>query len=170
MRLLKAKAHFLRSTTPPSFHHLVMIRTVLVTPTRVLIGPPSQEPSNSVTRRYHDRLDGIIRVQFADEEDRLHVSSQPYLSKTAHQLTGRSAKVAEYTKQADNLRPEVGIMARVRRALQHGLKIGGRRFMPVASSASQQKSVLLLKHKPAGQQTEVLCQIGITRFGSSTRK
>lgn len=55
--------------------HLVMIRTVLVTPTRVLIGPKQQEPSNSVTRRYADRLDGIIRVQFADEEDQLWVRS-----------------------------------------------------------------------------------------------
>lgn len=52
-----------------------MIRTVLVTPTRVLVSPPQQEPSNSVTRRYHDKLDGIIRVQFADEEDKLFVSA-----------------------------------------------------------------------------------------------
>jgi RNA-dependent RNA polymerase len=32
-------------------------------------------------------------------------------------------------------------MARIRRALQHGLLIGGRTFLPVASSASQQKYV-----------------------------
>ena len=56
--------------------HLVMIRTVLVTPTRVLIGAPQREPSNSVTRRYADKLDGIIRVQFADEEDKLQVSQR----------------------------------------------------------------------------------------------
>ena len=51
-----------------------MIRTVLVTPTRLLIGAPQQEPSNSVTRRYMDKIDGIVRVQFTDEEDRIFVS------------------------------------------------------------------------------------------------
>jgi RNA-dependent RNA polymerase len=40
------------------------------------MGPPQQEPSNSVTRRYADRLDGIIRVMFTDEEDRLFVGSR----------------------------------------------------------------------------------------------
>lgn len=50
-----------------------MIRSVMITPTRVLIGPPQQEPSNSVTRRYADKLEGIIRVSFTDEEDRLFV-------------------------------------------------------------------------------------------------
>jgi RNA-dependent RNA polymerase len=68
------KASFLRREDPPELSHLVMIRNVLVTPTRVLIGPPQPEPSNSVTRRYHDRLDGIARVTFTDEEDRLWVS------------------------------------------------------------------------------------------------
>jgi RNA-dependent RNA polymerase len=68
------KARFLRTVAPPQLSHLVMIRNVLVTPTRVLIGPPQQEPSNSVTRRYQDKLDGIARVTFTDEEDRLFVS------------------------------------------------------------------------------------------------
>lgn len=45
-----------------------------MTPTRVLIGPPQPEPSNSVTRRYAKQLDGIARVTFTDEEDRLWVS------------------------------------------------------------------------------------------------
>ncbi|GFZ50894.1 hypothetical protein JCM24511_08652 [Saitozyma sp. JCM 24511] len=117
--IVRGKARFLRHVPPKCLDHLVMIRTVLVTPTRILIGPPQQEPSNSVTRRYSDKLDGIIRVQFADEEDALFV--------------------ADYTKQADSLRPDVGPMARVRRALQHGIVIGGQRFLPVASSASQQK-------------------------------
>ena len=45
----------------------------------------------------------------------------------------------DQTKQHDSIRPEVGIMARVRRALQHGIVIGGQTFMPVASSPSQQK-------------------------------
>lgn len=132
------KARFLRHVPPKCLDHLVMIRTVLVTPTRILIGPPQQEPSNSVTRRYSDKLDGIIRVQFADEEDALFVSGPraPLLSLRRVLIPGQ---VADYTKQADSLRPDVGPMARVRRALQHGIVIGGQRFLPVASSASQQK-------------------------------
>ncbi|ORY35716.1 RNA dependent RNA polymerase-domain-containing protein [Naematelia encephala] len=118
-KVIRAKARYLRKEPPPPYSHLVMIRSVLVTPTRLLIGPPQQEPSNSVTRRYADRLEAIVRVQFTDEEDRLHV--------------------AEYTKQADELQKDVGIMARVRRALWHGITIGGRTYMPVASSSSQQK-------------------------------
>ncbi|WVQ95053.1 hypothetical protein IAU59_002145 [Kwoniella sp. CBS 9459] len=117
--VVQKTASFLRRKEAPKLSHLVLIRTVLVTPTRVLVGPPQQEPQNSVTRRYKDRIDAIIRVQFADEEDRLFAGDK--------------------VKQADNLRPDVGIMARVRRALQHGLVIGGQTYLPVASSASQQK-------------------------------
>ncbi|WWD19157.1 hypothetical protein CI109_103615 [Kwoniella shandongensis] len=69
--LIPERAAFLRRKSPQTLSHLVLIRTVLVTPTRLLVGPPQQEPSNSVTRKYADKLDGIIRVQFADEEDRL---------------------------------------------------------------------------------------------------
>ncbi|AFR96691.2 RNA-dependent RNA polymerase 1 [Cryptococcus neoformans C23] len=117
--LIPKLAAFLRRRPPYIQPHLVLIRTVLVTPTRLLIGPPQYEPSNSVTRRYHDKLDGIIRVQFTDEEDRLFI--------------------ADYMKLVDSINPAVGIMARVRRALQFGLVIGGETFYPVASSASQQK-------------------------------
>ncbi|WVR09516.1 hypothetical protein IAU60_006584 [Kwoniella sp. DSM 27419] len=117
--VVRQTAKCLRRKPPPNLDHLVLIRTVLVTPTRVLVGPRQHEPSNSVTRRYADRLDGIIRVQFTDEEDRLHI--------------------ANYVKQADELRPDIGIPARIRRCLQHGLVIGGQTFLPVAASASQQK-------------------------------
>ncbi|OCF31540.1 RNA-dependent RNA polymerase 1 [Kwoniella heveanensis BCC8398] len=117
--VVQKTASFLRRKEPPKLSHLVLIRTVLVTPTRVLVGPPQQEPQNSVTRKYKDRIDAVIRVQFADEEDKLFAGDK--------------------VKQADNLRPDVGLMARVRRALQHGLIIGGQTYMPVASSASQQK-------------------------------
>ncbi|WVQ80184.1 hypothetical protein IAT38_002289 [Cryptococcus sp. DSM 104549] len=117
--LVPRMASFLRRKAPYSQAHLALIRTVLITPTRLLIGPPQQEPSNSVTRKYSDKLDGIIRVQFTDEEDRMFI--------------------ADYVKQADNIKPEQGIMARVRRALQYGIVVGGETFYPVASSASQQK-------------------------------
>jgi len=71
---ISGKARFLRRATSIMLPHLVMIRTVIVTPTRVLSGPLQQEPSNSVTRKYSRSLDAIIRVNFTDEEDRLHVS------------------------------------------------------------------------------------------------
>jgi len=74
------KASYLRHIEPPKFSHLVIVRTVLVTPTRLLVSPPQQEPSNTVTRRYANRLDGIIRVIFSDEEDRLHVCHAHLLS------------------------------------------------------------------------------------------
>lgn len=50
-----------------------------MTPTRLVISPPQQEPSNSVTRRYAERIDSIIRVVFADEEDKLFVSRRSSL-------------------------------------------------------------------------------------------
>jgi RNA-dependent RNA polymerase len=136
------KAAYLRHIEPPNFSHLVIIRTVLVTPTRLLISPPQQEASNSVTRRYADKLNGIVRVCFSDEEDTLYVCS--FVEVWNCELT--VGQVAEYTKQADQYRPDVGVMARVRRALKHGIMIGGRRFMPVASSASQQKFVKPVNH------------------------
>ncbi|WVQ72940.1 hypothetical protein IAR50_002502 [Cryptococcus sp. DSM 104548] len=108
-------AAFLRRRPVCTQPHQVLIRTVLVTPTRVLVEPPQHETSNSVTRKYSDKLDGLIRVQFTDEDDRL------------------------YLKEADNIDPAVGLMARVRRALQYGLVICGETFYPVASSSSQQR-------------------------------
>jgi hypothetical protein len=87
------RARFLRTSNkkePVRLAHLVMIRNVLVTPTRLLIGPPQPEPSNSVTRRYGKQLEGIARVTFTDEEDRLFVSSQH----------SNSADMRRRTKQA----------------------------------------------------------------------
>ncbi|KAK8854698.1 hypothetical protein IAR55_003437 [Kwoniella newhampshirensis] len=75
--LIPKRAAYLRRKPSQKLSHLVLIRTVLVTPTRLLIGPPQQEPSNSVTRRYADKLDGIIRAQFTDEEDKLFLP-QPH--------------------------------------------------------------------------------------------
>ena len=78
--------------------HLVMVRTVLVTPTRLVISPPQQEPSNSVTRRYKDKIDAVIRVQFADEEDKLFVSETQRIAKLSgwsEELIDRSLTARE---------------------------------------------------------------------------
>ncbi|KAL1413347.1 hypothetical protein Q8F55_001106 [Vanrija albida] len=108
-----------RGPLPKRTDHLVMIRTVQITPTRVLVAPPMPETSNSVTRKYNDRLDAIIRVQFRDEGDRLQVIHQ--------------------ARQTDEHDKEVGLMSRVRRAMYYGINVGGRRYLPIASSSSQQK-------------------------------
>lgn len=114
-----------------NLEHLVRIRSVQVTPTRVLVGPPQQETSNSVTREYADKLDALIRVQFVDERDRLHVSwAVSFIT---------NSQILDYTKRGDVLCPNVGLMARIRCALQHGIMIAGQRFYPIASSSSQQK-------------------------------
>ena len=126
------KASYLRRSDAPNRAHLVMVRTVLVTPTRLVISPPQPEPSNSVTRRYANKIDGIIRVQFADEEDKLFVSNR-------HLERAKGLQVQEGTREFDKQHPDLGLMGRVRRALQHGVVLGGRRFLPVASSSSQQK-------------------------------
>ena len=126
------KSAWLRHMPTPELGHLVMIRTVQVTPTRVLIGPPQPEPSNSVTRRYGDRLDGLIRVQFSDEEDRLHVCAW------SHQATNNHRCKTTRNRQMRLVPLLVSWLASVER-WQHGLVIGVRRFTPVASSASQQK-------------------------------
>ena len=76
----------------PCPNDLVMFRTVLVTPTRLLISFPQQEPSNSVTRRYHDRLDVILRVVFTNEEEKLFLSFFGDLA---------DGNVQDDTKQAD---------------------------------------------------------------------
>ncbi|RSH88373.1 uncharacterized protein EHS24_000913 [Apiotrichum porosum] len=128
-RLIPFRANNMRLGNMRMLDHVVRIRTVQVTPTRILVGPPQEETSNSVTRRYHDKLDAIIRVQFVDEGDRLHI--------------------LDYTKHADKMLPQVGLMARIRRTLQYGIMIAGERYYPVASSSSQQKdhSIWFINHR-----------------------
>jgi RNA-dependent RNA polymerase len=122
-------------------NHVVMIRTIQVTPTRLLIGPPQQEASNTVTRKYSDNLDDIIRVQFVDEGERIHI--------------------LDYAKAADSIMPGVGLMARIRRALNQGIRVGGKLFFPIASSGSQQKDHSIWFFNPAAiDRTELFRWIG----------
>lgn len=85
--------------------HVVMIRTVQVTPTRLLIGPPQQEASNTVTRRYNSNLDDIIRVQFVDEGDRLHVSSHEGHADHEDSWLRQACRRAHSTSWSDGSRP-----------------------------------------------------------------
>ncbi|BEI83326.1 hypothetical protein CcaverHIS002_0311940 [Cutaneotrichosporon cavernicola] len=124
--------------------HVALIRTIQITPTRMLIGPPQQEASNTVTRKYADHLDDIIRVQFADEGDRIHI--------------------LDYAKDADQVMPGVGLMARIRRALNKGIRVGGKLFFPIASSGSQQKDHSIWFFNPAAiDRTELFRWIGTVK-------
>ncbi|BEJ14161.1 hypothetical protein CspHIS471_0313350 [Cutaneotrichosporon sp. HIS471] len=124
--------------------HVAWIRTIQITPTRMLIGPPQQEASNTVTRKYADHLDDIIRVQFADEGDRIHI--------------------LDYAKDANRVLPGVGLMARIRRALNKGIRVGGKLFFPIASSGSQQKDHSIWFFNPAAiDRTELFRWIGTVK-------
>jgi RNA-dependent RNA polymerase len=88
---------------------------VLVTPTRVVLQPAQLEGSNRVLRHFKDFQDRFLRVSFQDEDDELFAGSL----------------------YSDNREPAVGILARVRAVLRHGLNIAGRHFVVLAFSESQ---------------------------------
>lgn len=85
---------------------------MLVTPTRVVLQPAQLEGSNRVLRHFAEFQDRFLRVSFQDEDDELFAGSLD-----------------------SDL--EVGILARVRAVLRHGLNIAGRHFVVLAFSESQ---------------------------------
>ena len=106
-------------STADETNHSVKVRRAIITPTRMLLQPETKEQGNSVLRyfkQYHDRF---LRVQFNDEHDQLQVNAS--------------------VKEANAINPSVGTLARVHRALKHGLIIGGRKYVFLAASASQLK-------------------------------
>jgi RNA-dependent RNA polymerase len=107
------------SATDKQDNKTVMMRRAIVTPTRMLLLPEEKEQGNSVLRHFHRYQDRFLRVQFNDEHDQLQVNAS--------------------VKEADAINPSAGTMARVRRALQHGLIIAGRKYVFLAASASQSK-------------------------------
>jgi len=86
-----------------------------VTPTRVVLQPAQLEGSNRVLREFQDFQDRFLRVSFQDEDDGLFAGSL----------------------DSDNRDEGVGILARVRAVLRHGLNIAGRHFVVLAFSESQ---------------------------------
>lgn len=109
----------LASNTKSADSNMVMMRRAIVTPTRMVLLPPEKEVGNSVLRHFNQHLDRFLRVQFNDEHDQLQVNAS--------------------VKEADAINPSAGTMARVRRALEHGLVIAGRKYVFLAASASQSK-------------------------------
>lgn len=100
-------------------NHSVKIRRAIVTPTRMMLQPETREQGNSVLRHFKEYHDRFLRVQFNDEHDQLQVNVS--------------------VKEANAINPKAGTMARVHRALEHGLVIAGRKYVFLAASASQLK-------------------------------
>lgn len=96
--------------------HQARVYKCLVTPTRVCLFPPESETSNDALRQNQRHIDRFLRVQFADEDDRIQINVD--------------------VLAADAAAPASGTIARVRRALNSGLMIAGRHYKFLAYSAS----------------------------------
>ncbi|KAI5480570.1 hypothetical protein MNV49_000266 [Pseudohyphozyma bogoriensis] len=101
--------------------HMVYIAKAVITPTRILAYPPELQTSNFVLRRFALQVDQrrFIRVQLWDEGNRLHM---------------------HYESKTDDADVNEGIVARFRRCLKYGIKIGGRIFKILDYSASQARN------------------------------
>lgn len=115
--LVNIRAKQLRSKVTKVEAHQVWIYRCMVTPTRILLFPAEQETSNDVLRRHRLHVDRFLRVQFTDEDDRIQINPT--------------------VKAADDINPAVGTIARVRRALNSGLKVAGRHYVFLAAGTSQ---------------------------------
>ncbi|CAG8483573.1 7867_t:CDS:2 [Paraglomus brasilianum] len=97
-----------RQETVPSY--CVMMRKVVITPSKMYILPPTIETSNRTIRYFKDHKERFLRVQFNDENGRL-----PSANGDNH--------VAAYN--------------RVHRTLMNGIQIGNRKYEFLAFSSSQ---------------------------------
>ncbi|KAK7057907.1 RNA-dependent RNA polymerase [Favolaschia claudopus] len=99
----------------------VLMRRVVVTPTRILHFPEVIETSNRVLREWSDEMrDGrFIRVAFADEDGRIRVTKR--------------------IVDAEAANPNGGLLARIRNILLNGIYIAGRHYVFLAAGESQLK-------------------------------
>ncbi|KAH8087827.1 RdRP-domain-containing protein [Cristinia sonorae] len=118
-RDIKAVARLLAPEKIPS--HCFKIRRCLVTATRCLLNPPVTETSNDLLRRYADRIDLFMRIQFVDDRGDFPVSGETLAIDDA--LLGNQ-----------------GIFARMRRVLQYGIEVCGRHYVFLCFGESQGKA------------------------------
>src|SRR6185312_8719061 len=97
-----------RQETVPS--SCVMMRKVVITPSKMYILPPTMEPSNRTIRYFEDHKERFLRVQFNDENGSLPSGN------------------------GDN---HVSVFNRVHRTLVNGIQIGNRKYEFLAFSSSQ---------------------------------
>lgn len=102
----------------------------LVTPTRLVLQPPSVESSTDAMRNHLPFSDRFLQVDFIDEEDGFQIN----------------ATVLE----ADRAEPAEGTVARVRRAMMNGLNVAGRHyvFLAYGDSSARQRSCWFLAEDP----------------------
>jgi RNA-dependent RNA polymerase len=112
------RLHLPRVRPVPS--HCFYIRRCLVTPLRLVLLPPQLETSNSILRAFSVYRDRFMRVHFAAEEGSLDVNSV-------------------LLQVDDDVDGEVGLFARVRRALRYGLDVAGRHYQFLTFGESQIK-------------------------------
>jgi RNA-dependent RNA polymerase len=91
--------------------HCVMMRKVVITPTTMYMLTPSIETSNRVIRRFRDKKDNFLRIQFTDEA---------------------SSRIGSTYGTSND-----ALYNRIYNILCHGIKIGNRRYEFLAFSSSQ---------------------------------
>lgn len=92
--------------------HCVMTRRAVITPTRIVLHPPTLEVTNRVTRHYKNNIDSFLRITFSDEADRLRYADDKALDP---------------------------LFTRVHDALREGLRVGQRKYELLSASSSQLK-------------------------------
>ncbi|GBB88560.1 hypothetical protein RclHR1_01510011 [Rhizophagus clarus] len=113
---LRSELDFMRSKNidvEPKYvpSHCVMMRKVVISPTTMYFLPPSMETSNRVIRRFRDKMDNFLRIQFVDEA---------------------SGKVS-----SSNGTNNYALYNRIYHTLNYGIKIGDRHYEFLAFSSSQ---------------------------------
>lgn len=113
-------ANRLAKQTP--LEHYIYVRRCHVSPTRCILQPPQQEISNSMLRHFalEGKSDRFLRVQFVGDRGDFPASFESVL---IDQKSGGKS----------------GVFSRIRRALQHGLDIGGRHYIFLCFGESQVK-------------------------------
>jgi hypothetical protein len=106
---MKSKNIVVKPKYVPS--HCVMMRKLVISPTTIYFLPPTMETSNRVIRRFRDKMDNFLRIQFVDE---------------AGGKVGSSNGSNNYA-----------LYNRIYHTLNHGIKIGDRHYEFLAFSSSQ---------------------------------
>ncbi|CAG8615328.1 5770_t:CDS:2 [Paraglomus brasilianum] len=106
-----------RQETVPS--SCVMMRKVVITPSKMYILPPTMEPSNRTIRYFEDHKERFLRVQFNDENGKLtssngdnHISTLNRVHLDGYELYVEDARVTKRAYDADvrGLMNQYGVM------------------------------------------------------------
>ncbi|BFI43094.1 RNA-dependent RNA polymerase [Marchantia polymorpha subsp. ruderalis] len=104
----------------------VLVRRLIITPTRVLCLPPEIECSNRVLRQFSAISDRFMRVTFVDEN---------FDSITPSDFSVQTAPIVRTLTKTQGRRS--ALFYRVKSFMAHGFSLCGRQYMFLAFSASQ---------------------------------